>query len=188
MSDKAVGPGAASRSSAPCSSTSLNLTDPRNRSWGGGLMASVSGTAQRLRDAGLRVTAPRLAVLEVLADHPHATADTVARLARVRLGKVSTQAVYDVLAACAAAGLVRRIAPAGSAARFETRTGDNHHHLVCRSCGRATDVDCAVGARPCLTPSDDAGYLLDEAEVLFWGHCPSCRDDTHPTASTKEKS
>jgi Fe2+ or Zn2+ uptake regulation protein len=140
-------------------------------------MASAADTARRLRDAGLRVTAPRLAVLDVLAAYPHATADVVARLARAKIGKVSTQAVYDVLAACADVGLVRRIEPAGSPARFETRTGDNHHHLVCRSCGLTTDVDCAIGARPCLAPSDDAGYLLDEAEVVFWGLCPSCQRD-----------
>ncbi|MEK6437592.1 Fur family transcriptional regulator [Pseudonocardia sp. T1-2H] len=139
--------------------------------------SSAAEVVQRLRDAGLRVTAPRVAVLEVLAGHPHATVDTVATLTRQRLGRVSTQAVYDVLAACADAGLVRRIEPAGSAARFETRTGDDHHHLVCRSCGRTTDVDCAIGQRPCLTPSDDAGYLLDEAEVVFWGLCPGCRTD-----------
>lgn len=134
----------------------------------------VTDTAQRLRDAGLRVTAPRVAVLDVLARHPHSTADAVAALVRDRIGRVSTQAVYDVLAACTAAGLVRRIEPAGSAARFETRTGDNHHHLVCRACGRTTDVDCVVGGRPCLTPSDDAGYVLDEAEIVFWGLCPGC--------------
>lgn len=149
---------------------------------------TVSGaTAQRLRDAGLRVTAPRLAVLDVLAAHPHATAETVARHTRAKIGRVSTQAVYDVLAACTAAGLVRRIEPAGSPARFETRTGDNHHHLVCRSCGRTTDVDCTVGARPCLTPSDDAGYVLDEAEVVFWGLCPHCQND-RMSHHTKEKS
>jgi Fe2+ or Zn2+ uptake regulation protein len=148
-------------------------------------MVSAADNAQCLRDAGLRVTAPRLAVLEVLAEHPHATAEVVARMTRSRLGKVSTQAVYDVLAACADAGLVRRIEPAGSAARFETRTGDNHHHLVCRSCGRTTDVDCAIGARPCLTPSDDAGYLLDEAEVVFWGLCPDCQNaENHHTKET----
>jgi Fur family ferric uptake transcriptional regulator len=138
-------------------------------------MSFVADTSRRLRDAGLRVTAPRLTVLDVLAEHPHATADVVARLARERLGRVSTQAVYDVLAACTQAGLVRRIEPAGSPARFETRTGDNHHHLVCRSCGRVTDVECAVGSRPCLTPRDGAGYLLDEAEVVYWGVCPDCQ-------------
>jgi Fe2+ or Zn2+ uptake regulation protein len=150
------------------------------------MVLPATDAAQRLRDAGLRVTAPRLTVLGVLAEHPHATVDVVTRRTRERLGRVSTQAVYDVLAACAAAGLVRRIEPAGSAARFETRTGDNHHHLVCRSCGRTTDVDCALGARPCLTPGDDAGYLLDEAEVVFWGLCPACRTDAdrQPQRST----
>ena len=135
-----------------------------------------------LREMGLRVTAPRVAVLDVLVDHPHATADLVAQLVGAKLGKVSQQAVYDVLAACVGAGLVRRIEPAGSPALFETRTGDNHHHLVCRACGRTTDVDCATDARPCLTPSDDAGYALDEAEVVFSGLCPSCQpndDHTH---------
>lgn len=124
----------------------------------------------------MRVTASRVAVLRVLADHPHATADTVVKLVTGVLGSVSKQAVYDVLAACTLAGLVRRIEPAGSAARYETRTGDNHHHLVCRACGRTQDVDCAVGQRPCLTPSDDAGFAVDEAEVVFWGLCPNCQD------------
>jgi len=128
-----------------------------------------------LRHAGLRVTRPRVAVLDALVENPHATADVVARVVRISLGNVSTQAVYDVLAACVDAGLVRRIEPAGSPARFERRTGDNHHHLVCRVCGLTTDVDCTVGATPCLTPSDDAGYALDEAEVVFWGLCPSCQ-------------
>lgn len=130
----------------------------------------------RLRQAGLRVTASRLAVLDVLGEHPHATAETVVRLVTARLGSVSKQAVYDVLAACAQAGLVRRIEPAGSAARFETRTGDNHHHLVCRHCGRTEDVDCTVGERPCLTPSDNAGFVVDEAEIVFWGICPDCQE------------
>jgi Fe2+ or Zn2+ uptake regulation protein len=137
-------------------------------------MAPPADAAQRLRDAGLRVTAPRLGVLAVLAEHPHSTADTVARLVRHQHGSVSTQAVYDVLSACADAGLVRRIEPAGSAALFETRTGDNHHHLVCRSCGYTTDVDCVTGARPCLTPSDGQGFTVDEAEIVFWGRCPTC--------------
>ncbi|MDQ1737348.1 MAG: Fur family transcriptional regulator, stress-responsive regulator [Pseudonocardiales bacterium] len=128
-----------------------------------------------LREAGLRVTRPRAAVLDVLVDHPHATADLVTHKVRAKLGKVSTQAVYDVLAACVQAGLVRRIEPAGSPALFEIRAGDNHHHLVCRVCGRTTDVDCAAGVRPCLTPSDDAGYAVDEAEVVFWGLCPNCQ-------------
>jgi Fur family ferric uptake transcriptional regulator len=140
-------------------------------------MASEADVARRLRDVGLRVTGPRLAVLAVLAENPHSTADAVARLVRDTHRVVSTQAVYDVLAACADAGLVRRIEPAGSPARYETRTGDNHHHLVCRSCGRTTDVDCVLGARPCLAPGDDAGYLVDEAEVVFWGTCPRCQQD-----------
>jgi Fe2+ or Zn2+ uptake regulation protein len=139
----------------------------------------VAPTEAALRGAGLRVTGPRVAVLEVLVDSPHATAEMVARQVRARLGKVSTQAVYDVLAACVDAGLVRRIEPAGSAARFERRTGDNHHHLVCRMCGRTTDVECAAGTAPCLTPSDAAGYALDEAEVIFWGTCPDCQRRTH---------
>jgi Fur family transcriptional regulator, stress-responsive regulator len=135
----------------------------------------MSSSEAALREAGLRVTKPRVAVLDALVEHPHATADAVTKSVRERLGSVSVQAVYDVLAAGVDAGLIRRIEPAGSAARFETRTGDNHHHLVCRSCGRTTDVDCAVGAQPCLAPSDEAGYLLEEAEVVFWGLCPSCQ-------------
>ena len=136
-----------------------------------------------LREVGLRVTAPRVAVLDVLVEHPHATADRVAQLVGAKLGKVSKQAVYDVLAACVDAGLVRRIEPAESPALFETRTGDNHHHLVCRACRLITDVDCATDARPCLTPSDDAGYALDEAEVVFWGLCPTCqlKQQSHPS-------
>jgi Fe2+ or Zn2+ uptake regulation protein len=127
-----------------------------------------------LRLAGLRVTAPRQSVLHWLAGHPHSTAEQVRAGAAQELGSVSTQAIYDVLAACTEVGLVRRIEPAGHPARFERRVGDNHHHVVCRSCGRTEDVDCAVGMRPCLTPSDDHGYQLDEAEVVFWGSCPTC--------------
>ncbi|MGH8504287.1 MAG: Fur family transcriptional regulator [Gammaproteobacteria bacterium] len=127
-----------------------------------------------LRGAGLRVTAPRTAVLMWLSEHPHATADHIRSGVRGRLGSVSTQAVYDVLAACTGAGLVRRIEPAGHPARYECRAGDNHHHLICRSCGRTEDVDCAIGARPCLTPSETCGFDIDEAEVVFWGHCPRC--------------
>jgi Fur family transcriptional regulator, stress-responsive regulator len=127
-----------------------------------------------LRSAGLRVTAPRLVMLAWLAQHPHSTADAIGAGLRERLGAVSTQAVYDMLAACSAAGLLRRIEPAGHPARFERRVGDNHHHLVCRRCGRTEDVDCAIGARPCLTPVDDLGYAVDEAEVVFWGTCPAC--------------
>ncbi|MQA16983.1 MAG: transcriptional repressor [Pseudonocardiaceae bacterium] len=130
---------------------------------------------QQLRDAGLRVTAPRVAVLHWLAEHPHSTADQVGNGVRQRIGSVSTQAVYDVLAACTETGLVRRIEPAGHPARFERRIGDNHHHLVCRSCGRTEDVDCVVDARPCLTPNNGFGFAVDEAEVVFWGLCPACQ-------------
>ncbi|CAN5461545.1 fur family transcriptional regulator FurA3 [soil metagenome] len=132
-----------------------------------------------LRGAGLRVTAPRVAVLNVVAAQPHSTADEIAGHVRAALGSVSTQAVYDVLRACVTVGLVRRIEPAGTSALYETRTGDNHHHLVCRVCGGVTDVDCVVGAAPCLEPSehpDLAGFAIDEAEVVFWGTCGSCRN------------
>ncbi|WP_078316132.1 Fur family transcriptional regulator [Mycobacterium sp. D16Q16] len=128
-----------------------------------------------LRRAGLRVTAPRVAVLNAIAAHPHSTADIIAMVVRAELGKVSTQAVYDVLKACVNAGLVRRIEPAGSAALFETRIGDNHHHLVCRRCGAVTDVDCTVGHAPCLEPAHTAGFVVDEAEIVFWGLCPECQ-------------
>jgi Fur family ferric uptake transcriptional regulator len=127
-----------------------------------------------LRDAGLRVTGPRVAVLSALAAHPHADTDTLAEAARTELGTVSTQAVYDVLRALTAAGLARRIEPAGSPARFELRVGDNHHHVVCRVCGTIADVDCAVGERPCLTASDARGFVIDEAEVTYWGLCHDC--------------
>jgi Fur family transcriptional regulator, stress-responsive regulator len=128
-----------------------------------------------LRAAGLRVTMPRLAMLTWLGGHPHATVDAIAAGVRERFGTVSTQAVYDMLAACAAAGLLRRIEPAGHPARFERRVGDHHHHLVCRRCGRTEDVDHAVGAQPCLTAAEDAGFVVDEAEVMFWGVCPACK-------------
>ena len=127
-----------------------------------------------LRDVDLRVTRPRLAVLAAVHDHPHADTDSLLGVVRQDSGEVSHQAVYDVLRALTAAGLVRRIQPTGSVARYEARVGDNHHHLVCRSCGAITDVDCAVGYTPCLTASDDSGYDVDEAEVVFWGRCPAC--------------
>ncbi|AKE88361.1 MULTISPECIES: Fur family transcriptional regulator [Rhodococcus] len=130
----------------------------------------------QLRSVGLRVTAPRVAVLGAVAAHPHSDADEIAAAVRSELGSVSTQAVYDVLKACVGAGLLRRIEPAGSPARYETRIGDNHHHLVCRSCGAVTDIECVVGAAPCLEPSDDHGYVVDEAEVTFWGLCSDCRE------------
>lgn len=129
-----------------------------------------------LRARGLRVTAPRTSVWQVLSAHPHATADTVAIGVREHLGSVSTQAVYDVLRVFTEAGLVRRIIPAGSAARYELQSDDNHHHLVCRSCGTVVDVDCATGSAPCLKPSEQpAGFAIDEAEVVFWGYCQSCQ-------------
>ena len=133
-----------------------------------------TGPAERLRAVGLRVTAPRVATLDWLTGHPHATADQIADGVRARLGSVSTQAIYDVLHACTETGLLRRIEPAGHPARFETRTADNHHHLVCRSCGAIADVDCAGGEMPCLTAADDRGFVIDEAEVVYWGLCLEC--------------
>jgi Fur family transcriptional regulator, stress-responsive regulator len=127
-----------------------------------------------LRGAALRVTGPRLAVLRAVHNHPHANTDSITVVVREHLGVVSHQAVYDVLRALTAAGLVRRIQPAGSVARYESRVGDNHHHVVCRTCGAIDDVDCAVGTAPCLTASDDYGFAIDEAEVIYWGRCPGC--------------
>ncbi|MBO0832569.1 MAG: transcriptional repressor [Actinobacteria bacterium] len=127
-----------------------------------------------LREAGLRVTRPRIAVLTALHDHPHADTDAITSVVRADLGAVSHQAVYDVLRVLTDAGLARRIQPSGSAARYEARVGDNHHHMVCRSCGAIVDVDCAVGYAPCLTASDDNGFAIDEAEVVYWGLCPQC--------------
>lgn len=129
----------------------------------------------RLRAASLRVTAQRVAVLTEVHERPHADVDTLTAGVRGRLGSVSTQAVYDVLRALTSAGLVRRIEPAGSPTRYEARVGDNHHHVVCRSCGAISDVDCAVGDAPCLHPSGAQGYEIDEAEVIYWGRCPDCR-------------
>jgi Fur family ferric uptake transcriptional regulator len=127
-----------------------------------------------LRGNGLRVTRPRLAVLTAVHAHPHADTDSIIGAVRRELSTVSQQAVYDVLRALTAAGLVRRIQPSGSVARYEARVGDNHHHVVCRSCGAIADVDCAVGETPCLTASDDQGFAIDEAEVTYWGFCPEC--------------
>ncbi len=127
-----------------------------------------------LRDAALRVTRPRVAVLKAVYEHPHADTDKIIGVARADLGGLSHQAVYDVLRVLTATGLVRRIEPAGSVARYESRVGDNHHHVVCRSCGTIADVDCAVGEVPCLTASDDHGFTIDQAEVVYWGQCPDC--------------
>ena len=127
-----------------------------------------------LRERGIQVTAQRLAVWRVVADQPHITADGVAETVRAEIGAISLQSVYDTLALLVAEGLLRRIQPAGSPARFEDRVRDNHHHLICRICGRVVDVDCAVGSVPCLTAADDMGYEIDEAEVVYWGRCPDC--------------
>ncbi len=127
-----------------------------------------------LRGVALRVTRPRVAVLSAVHAHPHADTETITRAVREELPDVSHQTVYDVLHALTSAKLVRRIQPSGSVARYEARVGDNHHHMVCRSCGRIVDVDCAVGEAPCLTPSDDHGFSVDEAEVTYWGRCPDC--------------
>ena len=137
-------------------------------------MRTLVDVEHLLRSAELRVTRPRAAVLTAVYEHPHADTDAIIGVVRRDLGEVSTQAVYDVLRALTTAGLVRRIEPAGSAARYEARVGDNHHHAVCRSCGAVADVDCAVGETPCLTASDDNGYAIDEAEVIYWGRCPQC--------------
>ena len=149
----------------------------------------MTDPAAALRAAGLRVTGPRAAVLSWLAEHPHSTADAVRTGVLPILGSVSTQAVYDVLAACTRTGLVRRIEPAGHPARYERRVGDNHHHVVCRRCGTTADVDCPVGAAPCLTPGQAHGFVVDEAEIVFWGLCPTCqtpdpRDHHHEEDTT----
>jgi Fur family ferric uptake transcriptional regulator len=127
-----------------------------------------------LRSHGLQVTAQRLAVLRAVAAAPHRTADDIEQLVRAEIGSISKQAVYDTLGTLTEKGVLRRIQPAGSPARYEDRVGDNHHHLICRECGRTVDVDCALGQRPCLTAADDAGYEIDEAEVIYWGRCPVC--------------
>jgi Fe2+ or Zn2+ uptake regulation protein len=138
------------------------------------VVTTPSDFQQLLRGAELRVTRPRTAVLSAVHSHPHADTDSIIGIVRDDLGEVSHQAVYDVLRALTAAGLVRRIQPNGSVARYESRVGDNHHHVVCRSCGDIADVDCAVGEAPCLTASDASGFSIDEAEVIYWGLCPAC--------------
>jgi Fur family transcriptional regulator, stress-responsive regulator len=130
--------------------------------------------ADLLRQRGIQVTAQRLAVLRAVSGQPHITADAVAEAVRAEIGAISLQSVYDALGVLVAEQLIRRIQPAGSPARFEDRVGDNHHHLICRVCGRVVDIDCAVGAAPCLTAADDNGYEIDEAEVAYWGRCPDC--------------
>ena len=128
-----------------------------------------------LRQRGIQVTAQRLAVLRAVSSEPHITADAVAEAVRGEIGAISLQSVYDALGVLVTEGLIRRIQPAGSPARFEDRVGDNHHHLICRVCGRLVDVECAVGSAPCLTAADESGYEIDEAEVAYWGRCPDCQ-------------
>lgn len=147
--------------------------------------------AHLLRSRGLQVTAQRLAVLRAVAARPHGSADAIAREARIAIGTISRQAVYDALAILTEHGLVRRIQPAGSPALFDPRVGDNHHHAICRGCGRVADVDCSAGEAPCLHAAGDSGYVVDEAEILFWGSCPACataraeRDRSEKSAGTK---
>ena len=145
-------------------------------------MPTTAELEHLLRETDLRVTRPRLAVLSAVYEHPHADTSSISEIVRGDLGEVSHQTVYDVLRALTDAGLVRHIQPPGSVARYESRVGDNHHHIVCRSCGAIADVDCAVGAAPCLTPSEDHGYAIDEAEVVYRGLCPDCS-----IASTSEQ-
>jgi Fur family ferric uptake transcriptional regulator len=137
--------------------------------------------AALLRQQGFKVTAQRLAVLRAVSGRPHLTADDVVEVVRADIGAISRRAVYDSVGVLADMGLIRRIQPSGSAARYEDRVGDNHHHLICRACGCMVDVDCAVGAVPCLTAADDAGYDIDEAEVIYWGRCPTCRQAAEGT-------
>ena len=137
-------------------------------------MPTTAEIEQLVRAADLRVTRPRVAVLSAVHEHPHADTETIIGEVRTQVGDVSHQAVYDVLKVLTGAGLVRRIQPSGSLSRYEARVGDNHHHVVCRSCGSIADVDCAHGSAPCLVASDDHGYAIDEAEVIYWGTCPAC--------------
>ena len=136
--------------------------------------------AQLLHRHGMQVTAQRLAVLRAVSQRPHATADEIEEVVRAEIGTVSRQAVYDALNALTERGLIRRMVPARSPARYEDRVGDNHHHLICRSCGRVIDVDCAMGIAPCLYPADDHGFVIDEAEVVYFGLCPDCRQGGQP--------
>lgn len=147
------------------------------------MVVSDDAIAQ-LRSHGLNVTAQRLAVLHSVASRPHATADQVAEMARATLGSISRQSVYDTLGTLTDKGLLRRIQPVGSPARFETRVGDNHHHLLCRTCGRVEDVACATGHAPCLEAVDNLGFIIDEAEVVYWGLCPACVDPAEPVDPT----
>ena len=144
-------------------------------------------SAALLRERGIQVTAQRLAVLRAVAGQPHITADAVAEVVRTQIGAISLQSVYDALGLLVSEGLIRRIQPSGSPARYEDRVGDNHHHLICRICGRVVDVDCTVGDAPCLTPSNDRGYEIDEAEVAYWGRCPECLDQPNNRRARRSK-
>lgn len=152
------------------------------------VMSAPDEVEQLLRTHGVQVTAQRLAIMRALSMHPHATADDLADEVRAVIGTISRQAVYDTLGVLVDKNLIRRIQPAGSAARFEDRVGDNHHHLICRSCGTMFDIDCAVGSVPCLTADDDHGFEIDEAEVVYWGRCPTCRNAPATTSSTTTSS
>jgi Fur family ferric uptake transcriptional regulator len=143
--------------------------------------------ADLLRQRGIQVTAQRLAVLRAVAGRPHITADGVADIVRAEIGAISLQSVYDALGVLVAEGLLRRIQPAGSPARFEDRVGDNHHHLICRICGRVVDVECSAGSAPCLVAADDKGYEIDEAEVAYWGRCPECLAEARASARSKSR-
>jgi Fe2+ or Zn2+ uptake regulation protein len=146
-----------------------------------------SDPAALLRQRGIQVTAQRLAVLRAVSRQPHITAEAVADAVRSEIGAISLQSVYDALSVLVAEGLLRRIQPAGSPARYEDRVGDNHHHLICRSCGQVVDIDCAVGSAPCLTPNEDQGYEIDEAEVAFWGRCSECVIQASPAPGATRK-
>jgi Fur family transcriptional regulator, stress-responsive regulator len=147
----------------------------------------VPDPAALLRERGIQVTAQRLAVFRAVSAQPHIAADAVAEAVRTEIGAISLQSVYDALSLLVAEGLIRRIQPAGSPARFEDRIGDNHHHLICRTCGRVVDVDCAAGSAPCLTAADDRGYEIDEAEVAYWGRCPDCVAQSQVPSHSRHK-
>ena len=151
------------------------------------LSAVAPDPAELLRQRGIQVTAQRLAVLRAVSAQPHISADAVAEAVRTEIGAISLQSVYDALGLLVSEGLVRRIQPAGSPARYEDRVGDNHHHLICRVCGRVVDIDCAVGSAPCLTASDDRGFEIDEAEVAYWGRCPECVAHGRATSARQPK-
>ncbi|NND76424.1 MAG: transcriptional repressor [Ilumatobacter sp.] len=152
------------------------------------MTSMAADVEQLLRDHGVQVTAQRLAILRAVSTRPHVTADELTDEVRSVIGSISRQAVYDTLGVLVDKHLVRRIQPAGSAARYEDRVGDNHHHLICRGCGSMFDIDCAVGDVPCLTADDDHGFEIDEAEVVYWGRCPSCRTSTAPDGTTRSRS